>query len=179
MRVVSELFSVSLGPDTFARIGLDERQEVANRLYKTLTKRILSSTIEKLAPSAQLREVANFDFESHFIEKPRTERDRCRELSVKHAPAIRAAIECLRESPAFKGVDGKDKVVALYGRVFPPVKWQAILHAHDKATAKFRDFVLYYVLKKELRARPRRKFSPSRLGTAPTRPRRLKEDRLP
>ncbi|CAB1101356.1 unnamed protein product [Ectocarpus sp. CCAP 1310/34] len=84
-------------------------QEVANRLYKTLTKRIVSSTMEELAPIAQLREVAMLDFESHFVEKPRTERDRCRELSVKRAPAVRAAIDCLRESPAFKGDDGKDK----------------------------------------------------------------------
>ncbi|CAB1105871.1 unnamed protein product [Ectocarpus sp. CCAP 1310/34] len=61
MSVVSKRFSISLGSHTFARIGLDERQEVSNRLYKTLTKRILSSTIEKLAPIAQLREVAIFD----------------------------------------------------------------------------------------------------------------------
>ncbi|CBJ28733.1 expressed unknown protein [Ectocarpus siliculosus] len=149
MRVVSELFSVSLGPDTFARIGLDERQEVSNRLYKTLTKRILSSTIEKLAPIAQLREVAIFDFESHFIEKPRTERDRCRELAVKRAPAVRAAMDCLRESPAFEGGDGKDKVVALDGRVFPPVKWQEILDSSAKARAKLRECILYYVFKKK------------------------------
>ncbi|CAB1117544.1 unnamed protein product [Ectocarpus sp. CCAP 1310/34] len=38
MRVVSDLFFVSLGPDMFARIGLDERQEGSNRLYKALTK---------------------------------------------------------------------------------------------------------------------------------------------
>ncbi|CBJ31813.1 hypothetical protein Esi_0285_0022 [Ectocarpus siliculosus] len=148
MRVVSQLFSVSLGPDTFARIGLDERQEVSNRLYKTLTKRI-SSTIEKLAPIAQLREVAIFNFESHFIEKPRTERDRCRELAVKRAPAVRAAMDCLRESPAFKGDDGKDKVVALDGRVFPPVKWQEIIDAAAKARAKMHECVLYYVFKKK------------------------------
>ncbi|CAN0051535.1 unnamed protein product, partial [Ectocarpus sp. 4 AP-2014] len=86
------------------------RQEVANRLYNTLTKIILSSTIEKLAPIAQLPEVAILDFESHFIEKPRTERERCRELSVKRGPAVRAAIDCLRESMAFKGDDGKHKV---------------------------------------------------------------------
>ncbi|CAB1101092.1 unnamed protein product [Ectocarpus sp. CCAP 1310/34] len=57
------------------------------------------------------------------------------------APAA-AAIDCLRESPAFKGDDGKDKVVALDGRVFPPVKWQEILNSHDKATAKLRECVL-------------------------------------
>ncbi|CAB1103684.1 unnamed protein product [Ectocarpus sp. CCAP 1310/34] len=119
-----------------------ERQEVSDRLYNTLTKRILSSMIEKLAPIAQLREVAVFDFESHLIEKPRTERDRCRELAVKRAPAVRAAMDCLRESPAFKGDDGKDKVVALDGRVFPPVKWQEILDAAAKARAKMRECVL-------------------------------------
>ncbi|CAB1101190.1 unnamed protein product [Ectocarpus sp. CCAP 1310/34] len=149
MRVVSELSSVSLGPDTIARIGSDERQEVANRLYKTLTKRVLSSTIEKLAPIAQLRQVAMLDFESHFVEKPRTERDRCRELSVKRAPAVRAAIDCSRESSAFKGDDGIIKVVALDGRVFPPVKWQEILNSGDKAAAQLRECVLYYVFKKK------------------------------
>ncbi|CAB1105418.1 unnamed protein product [Ectocarpus sp. CCAP 1310/34] len=117
MRVVSELFSVSLGPDTFARIGLDERQ-VSNRLYKTLTKRILSSTIEKLAPIAQLREVDIFDFESYFIEKPRTDRDRCRELAVKRAPAVRAAMDCLRESPACEGDDGKTRSWRWTGECF-------------------------------------------------------------
>ncbi|CBN79049.1 hypothetical protein Esi_0168_0047 [Ectocarpus siliculosus] len=149
MRVVSQLFSVSLGADTFARIGLDERQEVSNRLYKTLTKRVISSTIEKLEPIAQLREVAIFDIESHFIEKSHTERDRCRELAVKRAPAVRAAMDCLRESPAFKGDDGKDKVVALDGRVFPPVKWQEIIDAAVKARAKMHECVLYYVFKKK------------------------------
>ncbi|CAM9833061.1 unnamed protein product [Ectocarpus sp. 13 AM-2016] len=149
MRVASQLFSVSLGPDTFARIGLDERQEVSNRPYRTLTKRILSSTIEKLAPIAQLRKVAIFDFESLFIEKPRTERDPCRELAVKRAPAVRAAMKCLRDSTAFKGDDGKDKVVALDGSVLPPVEWQEILDAAAKGRAKMRECILYYIFKKK------------------------------
>ena len=33
-KALSYLFFTSLGGDAFARIGLDEKQEVANRLYK-------------------------------------------------------------------------------------------------------------------------------------------------
>ncbi|CAM9756467.1 unnamed protein product, partial [Pylaiella littoralis] len=52
-KVMAELFFVALGKDAQARIGLDERQEVANRLNKTCTKRILSSSLGKMAPLAR------------------------------------------------------------------------------------------------------------------------------
>ncbi|CAN0365944.1 unnamed protein product, partial [Hapterophycus canaliculatus] len=55
LRILGELFSVSLGPDVFARMGMDERQEMANRLLKTLTKKILESLMGKMAPIAQFR----------------------------------------------------------------------------------------------------------------------------
>ena len=65
-KVVGELFSVSLSKDAFSRLGLDERQEVANRFFKTLTRRILGSFIDKLGPIAQLREVAELEFQREF-----------------------------------------------------------------------------------------------------------------
>ena len=67
--MVGELFSVSLSNDKFSRLGLDERQEVANRFSKTLTRRILSSSTDKLGPIAQLREVAELEFGREFVEE--------------------------------------------------------------------------------------------------------------
>lgn len=81
LRIVSEPSFVSLALDRFVQIGLDERQELANRLYKTLTKRTPPTTVEKLALAAQLHEKAQFDFELHFTDQPRTDRDRCRGLA--------------------------------------------------------------------------------------------------
>ncbi|CAN0190770.1 unnamed protein product, partial [Ectocarpus sp. 4 AP-2014] len=147
LKVMSELFSVSLSKDACTRLGLDERQEVANRLYMTLTKRILPSFIHKLAPTARLREIAEFELGREFLEGLRTERDRCRELAFLRAPAVKKAIQCLRDSPLFEGDLGKGKVVALDGRVFPEAKWQEILGAPATALEKMQDFVLYFVKK--------------------------------
>ncbi|CAM9295454.1 unnamed protein product [Hapterophycus canaliculatus] len=106
LKVLSELFSVSLGSDVCARQALDERQEVANHVYKGLTKRILASVLGKLAPTAQLRELAMREFERGFTDQPRTERDRCRELTVIRSPAVETAMECLGTSQSFSGCDG-------------------------------------------------------------------------
>lgn len=57
-KILSELFSVSLAQ---SRIGLDETQEIVNRLFKTVTKKIIPTTVEKLAPVAELREAAQFE----------------------------------------------------------------------------------------------------------------------
>ncbi|CAM9775397.1 unnamed protein product [Pylaiella littoralis] len=136
LKVMSELFSVNLGKDAYARIGLDERQEVANRLFKTLTKRIISSSLEKMAPRAQLREEAILQYEEKFIERPATERDRCRELVGKREPAVETAISCLRKCPLFDGDAGKDKVVAWDGRVTTQASCAEILGAPDQALEK-------------------------------------------
>ncbi|CAN0247744.1 unnamed protein product, partial [Scytosiphon promiscuus] len=146
LKVVSELFSVSLGPDACARLGLDERQEVANHVYKGLTKRILASILGKLAPIAQLRELAQIEFEREFIEQPRTARDRCRELTVKRGPAVKTAIKCLGSSPAFSGCDGAGKLMALDGRVFACKEEEDILSAPKQAREKMEECVAYYVL---------------------------------
>lgn len=61
--MVAELFSINLANDAHAGLGLDDRQEVSNGLLKTITKTISSSALPKLAPVAQLREVAQFDCE--------------------------------------------------------------------------------------------------------------------
>ncbi|CAM9428872.1 unnamed protein product, partial [Pylaiella littoralis] len=146
LKVMSELFSVNLGKDAYARIGLDERQEVANRLFKTLTKRILSSSLEKMAPRAQLREEAILQYEEKFIERPATERDRCRELVGKREPVVETAISCLRKCPLFDGDAGKDKVVALDGRVITQPSCAEILGAPDQALEKMRDVAAFRVL---------------------------------
>ncbi|CAN0376216.1 unnamed protein product, partial [Laminaria digitata] len=144
-KVVAELFSVYLGFDAHARLGLDERQEVANRLFKTVTKKISSSVLPKLAPVAQLREVAHFEFDREFVVKSDSVRDRKRELVLKRRPAVRTAIECLRRSPAFTDA-GKLSVQALDGRRVSAVEREAILRAPALATAKFDDVVSNVVL---------------------------------
>lgn len=157
LRVMCELFSVSLGPDAFARMGLDERQEVANRLFKTLTKKILASMIDKMAPIAQLREVAELEFEREFTEQSRTSRDRKRELVLKRVPAIKTATEVLRKSPAFAGDAGKGKVMSLDQRVWAPARWEDILGAATKALAKMKDVVGYYVLRDKAKQKASKK----------------------
>lgn len=147
LRVMCELFSISLGPDAFARLGFDERQEVANRLFKTLTKKILASMLDKMAPIAQLREVAELEFEREFIEQSRTVRDRKRELVLKRVPAIKTATKILRKSPAFAGDAAKGKVMSLDERVWAPARWEDILGAATKALAKMKDVMAYYVLR--------------------------------
>ncbi|CAM9406284.1 unnamed protein product, partial [Sphacelaria rigidula] len=47
--VMSEQFSTSLGGDSYSRVALDERQEIANRGYKGATKKITRSFVSKLA----------------------------------------------------------------------------------------------------------------------------------
>lgn len=145
-KVVGELFSVSLSNSAFARIGLDERQEVANRFFKTLTKRILSSFIDKLGPIAQLREVAELEFEREFIEKS-AERDRAREISLKRSPDVEAAIGVLRQCSFFIGDKDHDTLKALDGRVTTAAKREEILSAPEKARAKMESYVLYFMRK--------------------------------
>lgn len=147
LKVMSELFSVKLGKDACARLGLDERQEVANRFIKTLTARILSSSLEKMASRAQLREEAMLQFEREFIEQPATERDRCRELVGKRVTAVETAIVCLRKCPLFGGDAGKDRVMALDGRVVTGKSSKEILGAPDQALAKMQEVAEFRVLR--------------------------------
>lgn len=145
-KVVGELFTVSLSNDAFSRIGLDERQEVANRFFKTLMKRILSSFIDKLGPIAQLREAAEFEFEREFIEES-AERNRTREVSLKRSPEVEAAIGVLRECPLFNSDKDDDMLRALDGRVAPMAKGAEILNAPKQARVKMESFVKYFMRK--------------------------------
>ncbi|CAB1117890.1 unnamed protein product [Ectocarpus sp. CCAP 1310/34] len=146
-KVIAELFSVALGPDVFARIGLDERQEVANRFYKTMTKRIVSSFIEKLAPIAQLREEALIQFEREYIEQAQTARDRSREVASKRGPAVKKAREVLLKSPAFQGDEGVGKIMSLDGRVVTQKEEEELVSAPTKAVEKFQEVVAHCVLR--------------------------------
>lgn len=145
-KVVGELFSVSLSNDAFSRLGLDERQEVENRFFKTLTKRILSSFIDKLGPIAQLREAAEREFEREFIEES-AERNRAREVSVKRAPEVEIAIRVLRECPLFNGDEDRDTLKALDGRVTPMAIGKEIMSAPEQARAKMEFFVKHFMRK--------------------------------
>lgn len=145
-KVVGELFSVSLSNDAFSRLGLDERQEVANRFFKTLLKRILSSYIDKLGPIAQLREAAELEFEREFIEES-PERNRARKVSLKRAPEMEAAIGVLRECPLFNADEDHDTLRALDGRVAPMATGEEILSAPEQARAKMESFLKYFMRK--------------------------------
>eukprot|EP00752_Nemacystus_decipiens_P016789 g15026.t1 len=145
-KVVGELFSVSLSNDAFSRLGLDERQEVANRFFKTLLKRVVGSYIDKLGPIAQLREVAELEFEREFIEAS-PERNRAREVALKRAPEVEAAIGVLRECPLFDGDEDHDTLRALDGRVAPMKTAEEILSAPAQARAKMESFLKYFVRK--------------------------------
>ena len=52
------LLSISLGGDAFARVGLDEKQEVANRLYKGAVMKITRAYVRKMAAIVEARELA-------------------------------------------------------------------------------------------------------------------------
>lgn len=59
---------------THPRLRLDEENEVANTVLKTLAKRIISSGLEKVTPrSAHLLEEGMLQFEQEVIEQPATE----------------------------------------------------------------------------------------------------------
>ena len=147
LKVLGELFSVSLSNDAFSRLGLDERQEVANRFFKTLMKRILVSFIAKLGPIAQLREVAEVEFEREFIEES-AERNRAREVSLKRAPDVEVAIDLLDKCPLFNGDVDHDTLKALDGRVTSMAKGQEILSAPAKADDKLEKFMAHFMGKK-------------------------------
>ena len=144
LNVLGELFSVSLSNDAFSRLGLDERQEVANRFIKTLMKRIVMSFIEKLGPVAQLREVAEVEFEREFVEES-AERNRAREVSLKRSPDVEAAIGVLRKCPLFNGDEDHDMLKALDGRVMPKAKGEEILSAPEKAQEKIVSFLRHFM----------------------------------
>ena len=147
LKVAAELFSVGLRFDAQERIRLDERQKVANWLFKTVTKKISSSAPPKLAPVTQPREVAQFDFEQKFVVQPDPARDGCRELVLKRGTAIQTAIECLRGSPAFSEA-GKLCVQALGGRHVSEAIGEATLRGREDAIiAKFMEVVGHYVLR--------------------------------
>lgn len=160
LKVMSELFSVNLGHDAFARLGLDERQEVANRFYKTLMRKIVASFIDKLAAIAQLREEAKIDFEREFLEQPRTNRDRCREIAGMRAPAIKEAITAVRNSPAFTA-EGSQTVKALDGRACDKKMAEAVLGAPEEAKPAMCDVVAFYVCKNKKKKRATKTKVPS------------------
>ncbi|CAN0041003.1 unnamed protein product, partial [Sphacelaria rigidula] len=56
LKFVEQLFSVSLRDNRYwARVGLDERQEMANRFFKKVTNKKTPTALEKLAPIAECR----------------------------------------------------------------------------------------------------------------------------
>lgn len=65
--ILAERFSTTLGGSSFARIGLDERQEVANRLYKTVTLNITSQFVSTLLVFVGLREKALEEVTEHLL----------------------------------------------------------------------------------------------------------------
>jgi len=84
------------------------------------------------------------EFEREFIEKSAV-RDRAREVSVKRAPDVEAAIEALRGCPLFNGDDDPATLKALDGRITTPTRAEEILSAPQQALSKMKSFVAYKV----------------------------------
>ena len=57
-KATSCIFATSLGGDTYALIGLDDKQEVANMLYKGVVMKITKSYVRKMAAIVSAGEVA-------------------------------------------------------------------------------------------------------------------------
>ena len=55
-KALSYLFSTTLDGDAFARVGLDEKQEVANRLYKGAVMKITRVYVRKMAAKVEARD---------------------------------------------------------------------------------------------------------------------------
>ncbi|CAM9862923.1 unnamed protein product, partial [Sphacelaria rigidula] len=59
LKIAEQLFSVTLRDNrSWARVGLDEWQEMANRFFKQDVNKKTPTAVEKLAPIAECRDVA-------------------------------------------------------------------------------------------------------------------------
>ena len=124
-RVMSELFSTSLGGDAYSRLALDERQEVSNRGYKGATKKITRAFVAKLAAIVGARERALGKIEEAFF-PPTHEGGSVGRLVRKREPAVSVAVKVVHGCLAFTA-DGRDNLAPLDGRVLTTQEGDEIL----------------------------------------------------
>ncbi|CAN0031651.1 unnamed protein product, partial [Ascophyllum nodosum] len=136
---LSYLFSTSLGGDAFARVGLDEKQEVANRLYKGAVMKITRAYVRKMAAIVEARELAMSTVQEEYFETGKS-RDPVAELVWKRREAVLAARPALRGESAFQAI-GKSTLMALDGREATIAEATDILGVPELCKDKFVDVV--------------------------------------
>ncbi|CAM9671442.1 unnamed protein product [Sphacelaria rigidula] len=117
LKFVEQLLSVSLRDKRhWARVGLDDRQENANRFLKKVTNKKTPTALEKLAPIAECRDVAEAAVKEQLFFGEGAGRNRKRELFLKRQPHVTKAYQKLHTTPAFTPA-GEEVLYALDGRV--------------------------------------------------------------
>ena len=143
-KALSYLFSTSLGGDAFARVGLDEKQEVANRLYKGAVMKITRSYVREMAAIVEAREKAVSAVQQEYFVTGKS-RDPVAELVWKRRNAVLAAKPTLRDGNAFQAA-GKSTLMVLDGREATIAKAAEMLRIPELYAEAFVDMVKSCVL---------------------------------
>ena len=169
-KALSYLFSTSLGGDAFARFDLDEKQEVANRLYKGAVMKISRAYVRKMAAIVEAREKAVSAVQQEYFVTGKS-RDPVAELVGKRHKAVLAARAVLRDGNAFQ-VAGKSTLMALDGREATLAEAAEILRVPELCADKFVDVVKSCVLRDKSANGPTKKrmkcFPPARHSNTAT-----------
>ena len=144
-KALSYLFSTSLGGDAFARIGLDERQKVVNRLYKGAVMKITRAYVRKMAAIVEARELAVSAVQEEYFATGKSQ-DPIADLVLKRRKAVLAARPALRGGIAFQAI-GKSTLMALGGREATIAEAAEILRVPELCKDKFVDVVKSCVLR--------------------------------
>ena len=113
-KALSYIFSTSLGGDAFSRFGLDEKQEVANKLYKGAVMKITRTYVRKMAAIVEMRKKAVSAVQKEFFVTGMS-RDLVAELLEKRHKAMLAEKPALQDGNTFQAT-GKSTIMALDGR---------------------------------------------------------------
>ena len=132
--------------DAFARVGLDNKQEVANTLYKgeviNITRR---AYVRKMAASVvEARELAVSAVQEEYFETGKY-RDPVAKLVSKRRKAVLAARPALRGGSAFQAI-GKSTLMALDGRETTIAEAANMLRVPELCKDKFVDVMKSCVL---------------------------------
>ena len=110
-KAMSPLIANSLGTDVFARIGLDEKQEIANKLYKGTVMSITTSYVRKMGAIVSAREVNLSEVQREFFVTGKC-LDRVVELLRKKLKVVLTTRPALKGGKEFR-VNGKSNLMAL------------------------------------------------------------------
>ena len=170
MASVSCLFATSLGGDAFSLVGLDERQEVANRLYKGAVMKVTRGYVPKLPAIVSEREAALTEVHRMFFDNVKN-RDPIQELVRKRCPAVETAREALECGYAFAEC-GRSILMALDGRSATVKDAEEILKAPELCAEKLKDVIRSAVFQDKNSSGPTKKhfksFLPRRTSNKPS-----------